>query len=111
MIKRWFEDTSDGYSRYRRLRRLEHEDGTTRVETPEKVVMLESTGDSFFTVTPDVENRLDLISYRFYGTPLYWWAIAYASEIKDPFKVPVGTVLRIPEPSTLYSIEGVLGNA
>ena len=111
MITKYYEDTSDANSRYRRLRRIRFDDGSTKIETANKISLPESNGDAFYTVTPEDAHRLDLISHKMYGTPLFWWVIAEASDIKDPFTVPVGTVLRIPEPSTLYSLEGVLSNA
>lgn len=111
MVIKYYEDTTDTNSRYRKLRRLESDDNTVRIETADKVVFPENLGDTFYKVTPKDANRLDLISYRMYGTPLYWWAIAEASFIKDPFRVPTGTILRIPSPASLYSISGVLGDA
>lgn len=104
-IKRYYEDRSQAYSRYRSLKRIEYEDGTKRVETANPVNIPEKEGDTFFKVTYQYENRLDLIAFKFYNNQLYWWVIAYASNIKDPFNVPSGTVLRIPNPITLYTIE------
>ena len=53
-------------------------------------------GDSYYEVTNETENRLDKISYKFYNTPEYWWAIAHANNIFDCFNVSRGTKLRIP---------------
>ena len=111
MIVKSYNDYTDSASRYRRLKRIESDDGTVRIETANKLSFEESTEDSFFTVTIKEENRLDLVSYQMYGTPLYWWVIAEASGIKDPMTVPVGTVLRVPSPTSLFSTKGVLGNA
>lgn len=42
-------------------------------------------------------DRLDLLSQKFYGTPIYWKIIAQANELgKNSFAVPEGTRLRIP---------------
>lgn len=47
-------------------------------------------------VKAEEENRLDLVSYRVYGTPVNWWIIARFNAIIEPNNVPVGTELRIP---------------
>jgi len=53
--------------------------------------------DIKFTVTGELQYRLDLISMKFYGTPHLWWLIAYANSIVDPFtEVIVGLRLVIP---------------
>ena len=41
-------------------------------------------------------GRLDLVSYRVYGTPVHWWIIARFNSIIDPDSVQAGTRLRIP---------------
>lgn len=65
-----------------------------------------SVSDTYYTVPPSKENRLDIISNDHYGIVSLWWVIALASDIRDPFKVPQGTVLRIPPLSTLFYIRG-----
>ena len=67
-----------------------------------------SPEDSYFTVTNVEIGRLDIISTRFYGTPRFWWVIAMANNIIDPFDIPLGTTLRIPVKQSLYLIGGVL---
>ena len=40
---------------------------------------------------------LDELSYKYYGTPLYYWVIGEFNNIKDPFvKVKKGENLKIP---------------
>ena len=68
----------------------------------------ESNSDLYITVDNTNSNRLDTISYIYYGYSTYWWVIALANNIIDPFKVPYGTVLRIPPLSSLYENGGVL---
>ena len=46
-------------------------------------------------------DRLDLIAHQFYGDKALWWYIAKANNLKLN-KVPIGTVLRIPE-STAFA--------
>jgi hypothetical protein len=65
-------------------------------------VVLPAAGDDIFTVTLGYQNRLDLISFRFYSTPNLWWAIAQVNNLVDPFlDIPVNTSLRIPKRSRL----------
>lgn len=66
-----------------------------------------SVNDTYYTVTPQMVNRLDRISYKFYDSVNLWWVIALASGITNPLRVPVGTVLRIPPLSTLFYVKGV----
>lgn len=89
-------------SRYSFLKRLVNEDGEVYLESPNKVRIKETNRDSFFTVTKGYEYRIDLISNRFYGTPLLYWAICYMNNIYDPFDVKAGIVLRIPTIQSIY---------
>lgn len=52
--------------------------------------------DNYVEITTVNATRLDLISYLYYQTPEYWWILALANNILDPFNIPVGTILRIP---------------
>lgn len=97
-------------SRYKNLRRLEGEEGKLYHENWIKKYVDESAEDQFMTVTLDDENRLDIISNKYYGTPRYWWVIALANEIIDPFDIPIGTYLRIPSLISLYNTGGVLSS-
>lgn len=65
--------------------------------------------DSYYVVTLETANRLDAVSNIYYNTPRYWWVVALANYIIDPFDVPVGTRLRIPPLTSLYHKGGVLG--
>lgn len=97
-------------SRYKNLRRLEGEKGKLYHENWIKKYIDESSEDQFMTVSLDDENRLDIISNRYYGTPRYWWVIALANEIIDPFDIPIGMYLRIPSLISLYNTGGVLSS-
>lgn len=56
-----------------------------------------SSFDTMYEVEAGMEHRLDLISFKHYGTATFDWAIADANNISDPIKeVKVGTMLRIP---------------
>ena len=89
-------------SRYKPLKRLVNENGDSFIETPNKFVIRETTSDSFYKVEAGFENRLDLISYRFYGTPRLWWAIAMVNKLYNPRIVKSGIILRIPLRVNIY---------
>lgn len=51
----------------------------------------------YFMYTWQESDRIELVAYRFFKTPAVWWKIMdYNPEIGNPFDIPVGTVLRIP---------------
>lgn len=95
--------------RYKNLRTLRDED-TGRIfhENWTQKFIDFSSEDQYYTVTKSEENRLDIISNMYYNTPKYWWIIALANYILDPFDIPVGTNLRIPPLLSLYNSGGVL---
>lgn len=42
-------------------------------------------------------DRLDVLALRYLGSPSLWWQIMDVNpEITDPFNIPYGTQLRIP---------------
>lgn len=96
-------------SRYTRLRTFQ--DPVTKRyihETWNQTFLSESDQDQYFTVTIAEENRLDIVANMYYYTPKYWWVIALANYIIDPFDVPMNTVLRIPPITVLYDEGGIL---
>ena len=97
-------------SRYARLRTIQDKDtGKTYHETWFQKIIDKSKSDQFYIVNKDTENRLDAISNIYYNTPRYWWVVALANYIIDPFDVPEGTRLRIPPLISLYNEGGVFG--
>ena len=97
-------------SRYKNLRTLYDENRKVIVhETWKPMYVKEESSDTFYTVTLETENRLDMIANSYYDSPRYWWVIALANNIDDPFDVPSGTLLRIP---SIYNVVGgdVIGN-
>ena len=65
--------------------------------TNRKRFIKRSENDIYYEVTNMTENRLDLISLIHYNSPIYWWVIAEANLIFDPFtEVLRGMKLRIP---------------
>ena len=51
-------------------------------------------GSVLHTVTE--ADRIDNISYQYYGTPDYWWYILDRNPSIDPLDLPVGKQLWIP---------------
>ena len=51
-------------------------------------------GSILHTVTET--DRIDNISYQYYGTPDYWWYIVDKNPGVDPLDLPVGKQLWIP---------------
>ena len=49
------------------------------------------------TVMAKESGRLDLVSYRVYNTPVYWWLIARFNGIINPETAVAGTRLKIPK--------------
>jgi len=60
-------------------------------------VVEEDDDDRYIQVTYTMKSRLDLISYVAYGSVWYWWVIAAANNIFDPWTdLRVGDQIRIP---------------
>ena len=91
-------------SRFRDLDRLVSWDGYEFIESVDDLEIKESVNDVFHQVMPEEEGRLDLISYKYYGTVLLWWVIAKVSLIEDPLTVKAGEVLRIPSKDYTFGL-------
>jgi hypothetical protein len=53
-------------------------------------------GDFYWVVEPGFEHRMDLISFKFYGTARYDWVLEQINNIKDPIRdITTGTRLKI----------------
>lgn len=90
-------------SRYQdTLRLYDDRNGVYYHETITRESIPESSNDTYITVEGQWENRLDIIANNVYGYSLYWWILAIANDIIDPFNVPRGTVLRCPALQSLY---------
>lgn len=77
------------------------------LESPNKINIIKD-GSVYHTVEASEENRLDIISNIYYGTPTFYWAIAMANNIIDPMIVVKGTILRIPSYESLFVTGGPL---
>ena len=86
-------------SRYKRLRQVIH-----YLEDSNRFIALETQNSydydhinfEYYVVTSDRENRIDLISYDYFGTASYSWIISYINGISDGYTVWEGQVLMIP---------------
>ena len=96
-------------SRYKNVRQIQDKE-TAKIyhETMNQYTVAKAEEETTYIVGVETENRLDLVSFRVYTTAKYWWVIALANYILDPFDVPYGTVLRIPPLSQLYEEGGIL---
>lgn len=96
-------------SRYQETRQISDPiDNKIYHETFNNKKVKESSTDKYITVDNIKTNRLDIISAEQYKTPIYWWVLAMANNIIDPFSIPLGTVIRVPSLSVLYESGGVL---
>ena len=96
------------YTPYRQI--VGYSDNLKYHETFNKTEIIESSSDTYVMVNKRTENRLDMIALEKYGYPTYWWVIAHANNIIDPFDVPYGTILRIPPLRSIYSSMGVMSS-
>ena len=98
-------------SRYAPYRQIVGSDNQKFLETFNNTEIEVSNQDTYYEVTTRTENRLDMIAAEKYGFSTYWWIIAHANGIIDPFNIPNGTVLRIPPIKSLYTSTGVMSSA
>lgn len=97
-------------SRYGIYRQIIDNDNNAYTETVNATPVAESNNDNYHEVLKEEENRLDIISNKYYGTPEFYWAIALANGYVDPFYVKEGTIIRIPSFSDLLQWKGALYN-
>lgn len=66
-------------------------------DTISKIRAAIESGDlSYEEILLKGSERLDVISWRYYGDSKLWWAIAAASSIGWGLQAPPGTIIRIP---------------
>lgn len=97
-------------SRYGIYRQIIDNDNNAYTETVNSTPVAESDNDNYHEVLKEEENRLDIISNKYYGTPEFYWAIALANGYVDPFYVKEGTIIRVPSFSDLLQWKGALYN-
>lgn len=93
-------------SRYRCLRRVNHETNTSdqfmTLETPNEIYS--HVPVKYYYVRTNEENRLDLIAYKYLGSASYAWVIAYMNNIEDGFSVSEGQRIQIPESKSVTAL-------
>nr|DAU63623.1 MAG TPA: Baseplate wedge protein [Caudoviricetes sp.] len=62
----------------------------------------------YHIVEQNEANRLDIIANNYYGDPSFYWVIAMANDMIDPFIVKPNTMLTIPSLSILYEQDSPL---
>ena len=97
-------------SRYGIYRQIIDDNSNAYTETVNSTPVQMSDKDQYHEVLREEENRLDIISNKYYGTPEFWWVIALANNYIDPFYIKAGTVIRIPVFSSLLQWKGALYN-
>lgn len=97
-------------SRYGIYRQIIDDESNTYTETTNPTPVAMSDDDIYHEVQNSEENRLDIISNKYYNSPQFWWVIAMANDFVDPFYVKPGTLVRIPKFSSLLKWQGALYN-
>ena len=98
--------------RYTTVRRIKDRDtGKLFHENWNKKTVDNSAQDEYFTITLREKDRLDIVANDYYNNPKFWWMIAIANNIIDPFDVPIGTRVRIPDILSFYNVGGILSGS
>jgi hypothetical protein len=92
---------TDGFvtttSRYSESRVIRYGDASRLTfETYKKRSITTSPEDKVSVIPPGFEYRPDLVSFRAYGTPDFWWRILEANSMMDVFEFKSGTPIVIP---------------
>lgn len=61
-----------------------------------------SSREPHYEITPDVAYRPDLVSYKFYGAPDFWWKIMEINGMKDILEFRPGRNIILPSGSILF---------
>lgn len=80
--------------------------GNTIFSTRTPVSIDPHKADKFHMVT-EMDN-IEMISYKYYGTVDYWWALANLNGISYPMELTIGELLRIP---TIKRLKVAINNA
>lgn len=63
------------------------------------------SSDTLWTVEAGYEYRMDLISYKFYGTAKYDWVLEQLNDIKDPIQdIAIGAKIKLPSQSRILML-------
>lgn len=94
----------DKTSRYQILRVI-LDNQQRYLETYNQVTIPESDDDTYHIVKFNEEGRLDIIANDYYNNSSYWWILAIANEMIDPFSFKKGIMLRVPPMSSVVKTE------
>lgn len=86
-------------SRYRRCETLTDTDGKSYVTWSTTREYPHYPDDRFYKVEPG--DRIDNLSYKFFGDPQYFWVIAEYNKLPFPLPLVPGTILRFPSVTRL----------
>lgn len=95
-------------SRYGIYRQIIDDYNETYTETTNPTPVVETDQDIYHEVLREEENRLDIISNKYYKSPEFWWVIAMANNLIDPMYVKAGTIVRVPPITSLFKWKGAL---
>lgn len=79
-------------SRYANLNKLEGK----YYETANFPTSKELDAISYFYIRPTAMDRLDTLSFKYFGSDEYWWVIALVNDIDWAFDFVPGQQMRIP---------------
>jgi hypothetical protein len=101
-----FNDTS----RYKHIDELLLEDGKLIKSTLGLVDLgvYPFDGISTHIVSAAEENRLDIIATKYYGSASMYWVLCYANVMSDPYDLPIGKSLIIPNKEALWKFPNPL---
>tara|TARA_B100000287_G_scaffold270973_1_gene255157 strand:- start:1048 stop:1359 length:312 start_codon:yes stop_codon:yes gene_type:complete len=84
--------------RYLRIKRKIDRETKNRVYESTLYPQINPNNSDIVTIVKVGAQRLDILSYRYYGTPDLWWVISQANNLGgDTMVVPAGTKIRIPQ--------------
>jgi hypothetical protein len=92
------------YTRYTNGNTFTNREGVPFLVLRKSLNLQPSSTDTLVTITQDIANRPDLISYKAYGIPDLWWVIYEFNQIYDPlFGLKTGQILRIPDKTSVLT--------
>jgi hypothetical protein len=87
----------DSSSRYNNSKILYYGDRKLiTFETYKRTPYVSTSTDRFYVITKGTEYRPDLVSFRVYGSPSFWWKIMEANNMKDIMEFKAGANIVIP---------------
>tara|TARA_Y100001938_G_C7829673_1_gene300714 strand:- start:201 stop:512 length:312 start_codon:yes stop_codon:yes gene_type:complete len=83
--------------RYSYIRKKINKENKNRVYVSTLYPDIEARNSDTVIMVKEGNQRMDLLAYKYYGSPTLWWIISQANNLAgDTMYVPVGTKIRIP---------------